>query len=61
MNVLDDDTCRCSDAECPDRGDCLRWLARDDVGMWLSFSASLFPAGRRREDGCPNQIKKETE
>lgn len=52
MVKLDSDTCRCHDAECPKREQCMRWLARNDIGLWISHTNTL----RKTNEDCKYYI-----
>lgn len=46
------DICRCHDAECPQRGDCLRWIERKTGADWTPHQATF-----RNGDGvCKDKI-----
>jgi len=55
--MLPDDICRCLDADCPTRLDCLRWLERDRGGPRLLSTDSLFPfEAQSLWKPCPHRL-----
>lgn len=56
---LPHDICRCHDDGCPERGECLRWLCKDDVGEHVVNAKSLFPYDIPLMTPCPTKIPTE--
>ena len=57
---LDHDICRCHDAGCDEREQCLRWLCREDEGNeGVSHCGSLKPYDEPIMDPCPLRIPPE--
>lgn len=59
MKNLSNDTCRCHDAGCDEKEQCLRWLCRNDEGKRVSHCGSLKPYDEPIMNPCPLRIPPE--
>lgn len=56
--ILPNDFCRCEDAGCSEREECLRWVDRENG---YNRCKSLFPYDQELGTPCPNRIPVEEE